>query len=85
MGTIKSRKDQALAVGVSNPFKGKNKDKDLKHPNKKKQDRPKSSDGGLNPCKDKDMKNKEKTKCTYYHKEWNRKSACMKKSIDMMA
>ena len=62
MGTIKARKDQALTIGVSNASKGKKKSKDSKHPNKKKQDTPKSSDGGLNPCKDKDKKGKEKTK-----------------------
>ena len=70
MGTIKARKYQALATGVSNPSKGKNKAKDSKR-DKKNQDRPKFHDGGSNPCKDKDTKNKEKTKCTYHHKGWN--------------
>ena len=41
-------------------------------------------DGDLNPCKDKDKKNQEKTKCTYYHKGWHPYSACMKNTIDMM-
>ena len=36
MGKIKSSKDQAIAVGFLNPFKGKNKDKDLKQQDKKK-------------------------------------------------
>ena len=39
----------------------------------------------MNPCKDKDKKGKEKYKCTYYHKGCNPESACMKKTIDMMA
>ena len=84
MGTIKSSKYQALVVGVLNPSKGKNKSKDSKQPDKKKQDIPKSSDGGSNPCKDKDKKNKEKTKCTYYHKGCHIESTCMKKTINMM-
>ena len=84
-GTIKSSKDQDLAVGVSNPSKGRKKYKDSKYPEKKKQDRPKSSDGGSNPCKDKDKKKQEKTKCTYCHKGWHLKSACMKNTIEMMA
>ena len=48
IGTIKSNKDQALVVGVSNPSKGKKKATDSKQQNKKKQDKPKSSDGSLN-------------------------------------
>ena len=36
MGTIKSGKDQALAAGFLNPSKGKKKDKDSKHQDKKK-------------------------------------------------
>ena len=62
MGSIKSNKYQTLAVGVSNPSKGKKKAKDSNQQDKKKQDRPKSSDGGLNPCKDKEKKNKKNTK-----------------------
>ena len=85
MGTIKSSKDQALVEGVSNPSKGKNKDKDSRKQDKKKQNRPKSSNGGSNPCKDKGKKKEENTKCTYCHKGWNPESECMKKTIDMMA
>ena len=59
--------------------------KNPKPPEKKKQDRPKNPDGGLNPCKDKDKKGKEKTKCTYCQKGWNPEISCMKKTIDMMA
>ena len=39
----------------------------------------------MNPSKDKDKKKKEKKKCTYYHKGWHPKSACMNKTIDMIA
>ena len=56
MGTIKFRKYKDLGVGASNPSKGNNKAKDLKQQDKKKQDRPKTSYGGLNPCKDKETK-----------------------------
>ena len=84
MGTIKSNKDRALAARVLNPSKGKKKAKDSRKQDKKKQDRPKFPDGGSNPCKDKDKKNKEKTKCTYRHKGWHPESACMKQTIDMM-
>ena len=84
MGTIKSSKDQDLVAGVLNPSKGKNKAKDSRKQDKKKQERPKSSDGGSNTYKDKDKKNKDKTKCTYFHKGLHPKSACMKKTIDMM-
>ena len=64
LGTIKSTKDQALNAGVLNPAKGKKKSKDLEKKEKKKQDKPKYLDGGLNPCKEKDKKKWEKTKCT---------------------
>ena len=77
MGTIKT-KDQALAVGVSNSSKGKSKSKNLKLPEKKKPEKPKSSDGGLNPPKEKDKRGKYNTKCTYFHKGWHPKSSCMK-------
>ena len=56
MGTINSSKDQALYVGVSNPSKGNKKAKDSQQKEKKKKVRPKYSNGGLNPCKDKDKK-----------------------------
>ena len=85
MGTIKSSKDQSLATRVSNPSKWKKKAKDSKHQEKKKQEKPKSLDGGPNPSKDKDTEKQEKTKCTYYHKGWHPKSACMNKTLDMMA
>ena len=85
MGTIKASKDQALAVGVSNASKGKQKENNSKEPQKKKVDRPNNSDGGSNPSKDKEKKGKEKTKCTYFHKGWNRESVCMKNTIDIMA
>ena len=58
MGTIKTRKDQDLAVGVSSASKGKKKAKDPKQLEKKKQDRPKIPNGGSNPCKEKDKKGK---------------------------
>ena len=70
MGTIKTRKYQALVARVLNPSKGKKKSKDSKHP-----DIPKYSNGGSNPCKDKDKNGKEKTKYTYCHKGWNPESA----------
>jgi len=85
MGTIKSNKDRALAARVLNPSKGKKKAKDSRQQDKKKQDRPKFPDGGSNPCKEKDKKRKEKNKCTYCHKWWHTESACMKKTVDMMA
>ena len=55
-----------------------------KQQEKKKQEKPKSSHWGSNPCKEKDKNKKEKTKYTYCHKGWHRESACMKKTIDMM-
>ena len=82
MSTIKTSKDQDLALGVSKSSKGKKKDRDSKQPEKKKQDKPKISDGGSNLYKDK--KGKENTKCTYFHKGWHLESECMKKTIDMM-
>ena len=51
MGTIKSSKDQALAVAVYKPSQVKNKSKDSKQQEKKKQERPKYLDGGSSPCK----------------------------------
>ena len=51
---------------------------------KKKQEKPKSSYGVLNPSKDKDKKKQEKTKCTYCHKGWHPESAFMNKTINMM-
>ena len=60
MGTIKSTKDQSLAVVVFNPSKGNKKSKYLKHQEKKKQEKLKYSIGGLNPSKDKEKKKKEK-------------------------
>ena len=57
MGTIKT-KDQALAVGVLNSSKGNPKPKNLKLPEKKKPKEPKSSDGGLNPPREKDKRGK---------------------------
>ena len=85
MCTIKSTKDQALTAGVSNPAKGKKKARDSKQQEKKKQEKPKSLDGVSNPTKEKEKKKQEKTKCTYCHKGWHPESACMKKTIDMMA
>ena len=83
MGTIKAR-DQALAMGVSNDSKGKQKAKNLKQSKKGKPDKPKTSDGGSNPPKEKDKKGKDKTKCTYCHKGWNLERYYMKKTIDEM-
>ena len=85
IGTIKKIKHQALAAWVLNASKGKKKAKDSKQPDKKKPDRPNIPDGGLNPCKDKDKKGKEKMKCTYLHKGCYPKSSFMKKKIDTMA
>ena len=56
MGTIKYTKDQYLPTRVSNQAKGNMKAKDLMHQEKKKQDKPKCSYGGLNPIKDKENK-----------------------------
>ena len=84
MGTIKSRKYQALATRVLNLSKGKNKAKDSRQQDKKKQDKPKFPNGGSNPYEDNDKKNKDKTKFTYYHKGWHPGSTCMNKTIDMM-
>ena len=84
MGTIKSTKYQYLSSNVSNQDKGNNKDKDLKQQEKRKQDKPKSSYGGLNPSTYKEKKKKENKKCTYCHKGWHLESACMNKTIDMM-
>ena len=85
MGTIKSTKDQALISGASNKAKFKKKSTYLKQQEKKKQGNPKSSNGCLNTSKDKEKKKQEKKKCTYCHKGWNPESACMKKTIDIMA
>ena len=38
-----------------------------------------------NPSKDKEKKKQEKKKCTYCQKGWNPESACINKTIDMMA
>ena len=51
MGTIKSTKDQSLAACASNQAKEKKKSKDSKQ-----QEKPKYSNGVLNPSKDKDKK-----------------------------
>ena len=56
MGTIKSTKDQDLIAGVLNQGNGKKNPKDLKQQEKKKQENPKSSNGGSNPIKDKGKK-----------------------------
>ena len=50
MGSIKT-KDQALAVGFSNPAKGKPKSKNSKFLDKNKSEKPKSSEGASNPPK----------------------------------
>ena len=57
IGSIKT-KDQELAVGVLNAAKGKPKSKKLKLPNKKKSEKPKSSEGAMNPPKEKEKKGK---------------------------
>ena len=62
MHTMKSNKDHSIFVGVSNQSNGKKKYKDSKEQEKKKQEKPKSSDEGLNPSKDKEKKKQEKTK-----------------------
>ena len=59
MGTIKA-KDQALFMGVLNASKGNSKAKNSKLPKKNKPEKPKSSDGGSNPPKEKDKKIKRK-------------------------
>ena len=51
MGTIKASKGKALAMGVSNASKGKKKARYLKQSDKRKPNRPKTTDGGLNPPK----------------------------------
>ena len=65
MGTIKSTKDQALVAGVSNQAKGKKKAKYSKQQERKKQEKPKSYDGGSNHRKTKGKK-QEKTKNSYF-------------------
>ena len=62
MGTIKSTKDQSLSTGFLNQPKCKKKSKYLKQQEKKKQENPKSLDGGLDPNKDREKKKQEKTK-----------------------
>ena len=64
MGTIKSTKDQSLSTCFLNQAKGKKKSKDSKHQEKNKQEKPKSSYGGLNPGKDKKKKKQDKKKYT---------------------
>ena len=59
MGTINA-KDLSLAMGVSNASKENQKENNSKVPKKRKSEKPKSSDGGLNPPKEKDKKGKEK-------------------------
>ena len=80
MGTIK-KKDQSLAMGVSNSSKGKPKPKNLKLPKNMKPEKPKSSDGSLNSSREKDKRGKEKTKSTYLHKVWHPDSSCMKNTM----
>ena len=84
MGTIKP-KDQSLAMGVFNASKGKWKENNSNILEKRKSEKPKSSDGGSNPPKEKEKKGKEKTKWTYFHKGWHPEISCMKKTIDHMA
>ena len=57
MGSIKT-KYKALAVGVLNSTKGKPKSKNLKLSDKKKSEKPKSSEGATNPPKEKEKKGK---------------------------
>ena len=57
MRTIKS-KYKALAMGVLNASKGKQKEKNSKQLEKRKHDKTKSIDGGSNPPKDKDKNGK---------------------------
>ena len=83
MGTIKA-KGQALAMVLSNASKVKKKENNSKHPEKRKSEKIKSSDGGSNPPKEKDKQGKEKTKCTYFQKGWNPERSCIKKTIDQM-
>ena len=59
MGTIKA-KDQYFSMGVLNASKGKQKEKNSKQLEKRKSEKPKSSDGGSNPPKEKDKKIKRK-------------------------
>ena len=67
-----------------NQTNGNKNTKDSKKQEKKKyKEKPKSSDGGSNPRKDK-VNKKGNTICTYYRKGWNIESACMNKTIDMM-
>ena len=57
MGTIKYTKYQTLATGDSKHAKGNKKPKYLKQQeNKKDKENPKSSDGALNPSKDRGNK-----------------------------
>ena len=72
-------------MGLSNLAKGHPKSKNSKLPDKKKSEKPKSSEGDLNPPREKENKGKEKAKCTYFHKGWHPESSCMKKNIDTMA
>ena len=78
MGSIKT-KYQAVSMGVSNSAKGKPKSKNSKLLDKKKSEKPKSSEGASNPPREKEKKGKEKAKCTYYHKGWHLERSCMKK------
>ena len=59
MGTIRA-KDQDFSMVVLNASKGKHKAKNSKHPEKRKSEKTKSSDGGSNPPKEKDKKVKYK-------------------------
>ena len=84
MRIIKSTKDQSIITSVLNQVKGNNNTNDSKQQQNNKQEKPKLSDGGLNPSKDKGKK-QEKTKYTYCHKGWHPKSACMKNTTNMIA
>ena len=83
MVTIKT-KDQALSMEVFNSSKGNTMEKNSKLPEKKKPEKPKSSDGGSNPPREKDKKGKEKSKWTYLHKGWNPERSCMKNTVEKM-
>ena len=74
-----------MDMGVSNASKGNKKENNSKLPEKRKFDKPKSSDGGSDPPKEKENKGKEKTKCTYFHKGWHLESSCVNTNIDHMA
>ena len=65
--------------------KGKTQVQEFKVSGQEESEIPKSSEGAMNPPKEKENNDKEKAKFSYCHKGWHLEISCMKKTIDTMA